>query len=29
MTIIELFIKLLSFPSVTPYDAGAMKFIKE
>ena len=29
MTIIELFIKLLSFPSVTPNDAGAMKFIKE
>jgi len=29
MNVIELFKKLLSYPSVTPDDAGAMEFIKE
>jgi succinyl-diaminopimelate desuccinylase len=29
MDILELFKKLLSFPSITPNDAGAMEFIKE
>ena len=29
MDVIELFKKLLSFPSITPNDAGAMEFIKE